>query len=176
MVDASLSRPSTQSHAVSLFWTASFGCSTLLFVSLLSISSAEYGDSSCDLSNRLSESGAYPWLYRIPMDFLHDSVALPGSSSHTRRSDIINDAASHSGVSEVDNTVRVPQSLLVLLRKPSSLLGSFAGISAIRDTGGQAGPDSDNEWQKQVLRLKLRQVGKIRRRIASCTAIADHLG
>lgn len=159
MVDASLSRPSTQSHAVNLFWTASFGCSTPLFVSLHS--TAEYGDSFCDLSNHLPESGAYPWLYRIPMDFLHDSVVLPGSSSHTRRSDVINDAASHSGVSEADNTVRLPQSLLKLLRKPSSLLGSFAGISATRDTGRQAGPDSDNEWRKQVLRLKLRQVGKI---------------
>lgn len=109
------------------------------------------------------------------MDFLHDSVALPGSSSQPRR---FNDAASHSGLSQLDSSL--PKSLLRFLREPSSLIGTFSGNAASsKEAAEQARPDPTNEWQKQLLRLKLRQVSESRLR--SCLVIlrnvfADALG
>ncbi|GAB7353613.1 hypothetical protein MBLNU459_g4029t2 [Dothideomycetes sp. NU459] len=89
------------------------------------------------------------------MDFLHDAVALPGSAGHSRRSD---DAATGSGARPSVSSVRLPESLWKFLRHPSSLIGTTAGKATDGcDPTEPGGPESDNEWQKQVLRLKVKQ-------------------
>lgn len=91
------------------------------------------------------------------MDFFHDSLVLPGSSTVLGPNATTNNASSKPNKPNGGSS-RLSPSLLKALRDPYQLIGVKPLESGSQRPRAEGPQLHDSEWRRQVLNLKISQV------------------